>query len=68
MTDQKKAPAKPKAVKKDEITPLKERVTSLEAKVKILVDAQQFIADEARPIYGLGAIGQIFDAIAKKLR
>jgi len=44
------------------------RIEALEAKVKVLAEAPQFIADEARPIYGLGGIALIFDAIAKKLK
>ena len=52
----------------DRIKVLEARVYYLTAKVKILTDAPQFIADEARPVYGLGAVALIFDAIARKLK
>jgi len=50
------------------INQLLDRVATLEGRVKILTDGISFIADEARPVYGLGAIALIFDAIAKKLK
>jgi len=64
-----KAPKIVKTVDHTEtVNQLLDRVSTLEARVKVLCDAVPFIADESRPIYGLGAIALIFDAIAKKLK
>ena len=57
-----------KAAKVDAIGTLTARVAVLEARQKVIIDAFQFTADECRPIYGLGGIAIIFDAVAKKLR
>jgi len=63
--------AEPRGFSKEQLLKSQEteaRLTALEAKVKVLAEAPQFIADEARPIYGLGGVALIFDAIAKKLK
>ncbi len=51
----------------DTINELLDRVAKLEKRQQVIVDAFKFTADEARPVYGLGAISVIFDAIYKKL-
>lgn len=72
MTDEtvpKKAakPSKTDALKA-EIENLTLRVEKLERIQQVLVDGYEFAANEARPLYGMGAIAQIFDAIAVKAK
>jgi hypothetical protein len=50
------------------IADLDERLGTAEARIQILVDATTFIADEARPVYGLGAVALIFDAVARRFK
>ncbi len=47
---------------------VEDRIAELEANQRILIDAFQFAANECRPIYGLGVIAVIFDAVAKKFK
>ena len=47
---------------------LTERVEAAEAKLKIIEDSFEFIANETRPLFGFGAIAVIYDAISNKLK
>ena len=52
---------------RSDITKLTERIEKLEKKQTILVDSIKFVADQARPMYGLTPIAMIFDAVYEKL-
>ena len=69
MTAKKKVKAKaPKVEEKDaKVGALEARLDRLEARQTILVDSIQFVADQARPMYGLTPIAMIFDAVYEKL-
>lgn len=65
-----------KAKKKAKVAPvnsnqqldgLLDRVADLEKKQKLQKKAFKFAANECRPLYGMGALALIFDAIADEL-
>ena len=46
---------------------LEARVAALEATVKVLAQAPEFVANETRNLFGFGAVAVIFDAVTAKL-
>ncbi len=50
-----------------ETVELREKVEKLEKKQQILEKSFLFMANETRPIYGLGAIALVFDEVHKRL-
>ena len=53
-------------VPKEAFDALTARIKVLEANQKLLIESFAFAANELRPIYGLGGIAVVFDAVAKK--
>ena len=51
-----------------EIVELREKVEKLEKKGQILEKAFLFMANELRPIYGLGAIAVVLDEVVARLK
>ena len=51
-----------------EIVELREKVEKLEKRDQILQKAFLFVANELRPIYGLGAIALVFDEVVARLK
>ncbi|KKM77735.1 hypothetical protein LCGC14_1366910 [marine sediment metagenome] len=51
-----------------EIVKLTEKVEKLEKKGQILEKSLLFVANELRPIYGLGAIALVFDEVVTRLK
>jgi hypothetical protein len=51
----------------DTVSPLDTRIIELEAKVQLLTEVFEFAANELRPIYGMGALVAVFDAVSEKL-
>lgn len=49
------------------IVELEGKVVTLEAQKKAVIECFEFAANESRPVYGLGAMAVIFDAVAKRL-
>ena len=71
MTDKtpKDAPKKPTAAQAAslKVQELEARVKTLEAKLVIVTDAFEFAGNEVRPLYGMGALACVFDAVYNKL-
>ena len=47
---------------------LEARIEKLEKNQKVIIDGYEFVANETRPLYGMGAVALIFDAIYAKLK
>lgn len=56
------------AAQKSTQSSLEVRVKTLEAQVKELLGAFEYAANECRPIYGMGGLAIIFDAIVKRAK
>ena len=56
------------ATEEDRFGALEYRMNRAEAKLKVIEDGYEFVANEVRPLYGMGAVSLVFDAIYKRLQ
>ena len=68
VTAQKATKYDPFVATESRLQDLLSRIVVLEAKQARVAESFDFLANECRPIYGMGGLALIFDAVTKRLR